>query len=265
MITWSIENCVNLTSLSVLECKLKIPALVTLLTRLSQLVNLAFSVQSFNDLRKEVFQPCQDVLAHVKSLYLFYNSREISVMQYLGEHHTIFDHCESLEHIHIGCAGMAIPELYRPIVASPSAMTNLRSMCMSSNIHSGAQMLFYGTLSQLPNDNIKFETLLMPNVNFPEFMRKQEFKACLENIGQLRHLDIYGSKVSFADEFMQALQRARELRYLNLGVSRVTDEQLAHIASHCRQLTSVNLFNCSEVLQSKVQYSDGVLCSVLLR
>ena len=250
--TWTVENCTNLRSLSVIECKLKMPAFVSLLTRLSQLVTLAFSVQSFNDLRKDVFTPCQNILKHLKSLHVFYNSREVAVMQYLGEHQTIFDHCDSLEHIHIGCAGMAIPELYRPIVTEPSKLTKLKSMCISSNIHSGAQMLFYGTLSQLPNHSINFETLLMPNVNFCEFMRKDEFKPCLQNISQLKHLDIYGTKVSFPLQFINALVRASELEYLNLGSSCVTEAQLSLIASHCRKLTSLNLFNCSEVIQVSV-------------
>ena len=199
-VSWILGKCKELTELHILECQIKIRNLVVLVSSLSNLTHFSFSVQSFNDLKKEVFNPCAGVLRGLKRMHIYYSSRELSLMHYLGEHTTVLDHCDCLEELYIGSAGMAIPELYRPLVSKPKHFLKLRVMCITSNIHAGAQMLYYGTLSQLPNSNLKFKTLLMPNVNFPEFMRKAEYRDCLKHLEELEHLDIYGSKVTFPME-----------------------------------------------------------------
>ena len=157
--------------------------------------SLSYSISSFADIKKEVFTDAAEVLKNLTSLHIYFSSRDMSVMIYLGEHTTIVDYCDNLEELKISSAGMAIPELYRPIISNPQKHTKLKSMCITNNIHAGAQMFFYGTLSQLNNSEFHWRSFLIPNVNFTEFSKKEEFKNCLQNIENLEYLDVSGSKV----------------------------------------------------------------------
>ena len=190
-----IHMCSSVTHLNVIECRLKIKALVQPLAKMPNLVSLAFSVQSFSDIKKDVFVDAESNLSNIESLYICFASRNLTIMTYLGEHRTMLDYCTNLEELRIGAAGMAIPELYRPIISNPSNHLKLRVMCITNNIHAGAQMLFYGALSQFPNSKLQWTSLLMPNVNLFEFAKKEEFRDCLKNIESLKSLDVSGSKV----------------------------------------------------------------------
>jgi hypothetical protein len=195
-IQWAVSHCPSLTELHLLECRIKIDKLVQLVASCSKnLCALSFSVQTFEDLKKDVFKGANETLKHLRQLKIYYSTTELTMMKYLGEHPTILDYCEHLEQLDIQSAGMSVPELYRPIITHPQNHLNLTYMAITSNIHAAAQMMFYGTLSQLPNAELKWTTLLMPNVNFLEFARKQEFRNCLKHIECLKNLDVSGSKV----------------------------------------------------------------------
>ena len=238
-----------------IECKLKLDALVNLTANLSNLTALSFSISSFADIKKDVFAPAKDTLANIKRLHIYYSSCEISVLviSYLGEHTTLIDYCYSLEELRVSSAGMAMPELCRPIISKPENHPNIRSMCITSNIHAGAQMLFYGTLSQLPNAQLDWETLLLPNVNFPAFSKKAEFLHCLKNVKDLKNLDLSGSKVKFPADVLDVTV-ATHLQHLNCSMTLLEDVQLRYIAANCNQLTSINLFGCSKILYTKVTF-----------
>lgn len=251
LINWAIGKCSDLRELHVIECRIKVSNLVALINGLPKLVKLSFSVESICDLKTSVFDPCSNVLKQVRSLYLYFSSRELSLLHFLGEQSTILDHCENLEEIFIGSAGMAIPELYRPLITHPQNFRHLKVMCITNNIHAAAQMLYYGTLSQIPNSNLRFKTLIMPNVNFPEFMQRPEYQNCLCHMENLHHLDIYGSKVTFPMDVID-IKAAVELRHISLGASRISGTQVKHIATHCEKLTSINLFNCDNLFKGKV-------------
>ncbi len=240
--------CKKLQVLSVVECKLKITQLVSLLSSCTALRHLAFSLSSFTDIKKEVFQGAQKTLKLLQKLHLYYNSREMTLMNYFGEHATLLDFCEQLEQLIISSSGMAIPELYLPLVTQPQKHKHLKVMQITNNIHAGAQMLFYSTLSQLPNSDIAWQTLLMPNVNLTEFIKKPEFRACLANLSSLRDLDVSGSKVAFPNDALD-MTTATELRHLCISKTTVNSEQLKMVASNCNKLTSVNLFGCSCIFQ----------------
>jgi hypothetical protein len=217
-------------------------------TSCPHLRELSFSISSFANIKKDVFVPAKNTLQGIRKLGIYYTSREMALMNYFGEHATLLDCCDSLEELHIGSAGMAIPELYRPILKSPRQFKTLKIMTITSNIHAGAQMMFYGTLSQLPNATISWRTLLMPNVNLLEFVTKTEFKGCLGNMSSMQSLDVSGSKVTFPCDGLD-ITTAIQLQYLNISMTSVTSAQLKIISSSCNKLQSLNLFGCAYVFQ----------------
>ena len=219
---------------------------VSILADLLQLQSISFSINSFTNIKKEIFTSSSHILKQLKRLHIFYNSRELHVMSYIGEHETLLDYCENLEELTIDAAEMSIPELYRPVVSCPNKLLSFKGMRLSNNIHAGAQMLFYGTLVQLPNARIKWQTLLMPNVNFGEFTKKSEFLDCLKSVGHFRNLDISGSLEPLTSNSL-SLADALELRYLNVARTLVSHQHLSIISSACRHLTSLNLFECDYI------------------
>ncbi len=247
VIQWAINKCKNLKELHVIESKLRTDTLVNLVASIPSLRALSFSITSFADIKQDVFTPAKETLKTMERLHVYYTSTELTIMNYLGEHTTILDHCDSLKHLLIGSAGMAVPELYRPIITRPHSHCGLQVMTITNNIHAGAQMFFYGTLSQLPNADIHWRTLLMPNVNFCEFSKKPELLSCFSHIEELEDLDVSGSKVSFPNTVMK-MEKAAKLRYLNLKGTLVTSKQLQYISTHCTLLTSVNLHGCTSAL-----------------
>ena len=251
LLQWAIARCTHLTALHIIECKLRTETLVAILSSRLNLTALSFSISSFNDITKDAFTNAREMLKNLKRLHVYYTSRELGLMSYVGEHSTLLDFCSSLEELVIGSAGMAIPELYRPIISNPQNHLSMKVMSITNNIHAGAQMLFYGTLSQLPNSHLTWQTLLMPNVNFLEFLRKSEFRACLRNTQSLQHLDVSGSKVHFPSDQID-IGEARDLRFLSLQAVMIHSEQLLHIATCCTRLTTVNLFGCSQVFLATV-------------
>lgn len=248
LIQWAGHKCRSLQELHVIECKIRSDTLVSLIASLPQLTALSFSITTFADIKRDVFAPAKVTLEHIRYLHIYYTSTELTIMNYLGEHATLLDFCDNIEEIKVGSAGMAVPELYRPIITYPQKHLKLKSMSITNNIHAGAQMFFYGTLSQLPNDKIHWKTLLMPNVNFEEFSKKKEFIGCLTNMEELENLDISGSKVSFPNKVMD-MERGISLKYLNLKSSNVCSTHLRFIASSCTMLTSINLFGCVRLLK----------------
>ena len=264
LLQWAMARCMQLTALHVIECKLRTETLVAILASHPNLTALSFSISSFNDITKDAFTNAREMLKNLKRLHVYYTSRELGLMSYVGEHSTLLDFCSSLEELVIGSAGMAIPELYRPIISNPQNHLSMKVLSITNNIHAGAQMLFYGTLSQLPNSHLTWQTLLMPNVNFLEFLRKSEFRTCLRNTQSLQHLDVSGSKVHFPSDQMD-IGEARDLRFLSLRAMMIYSEQLLHIATSCTQLTTVNLFGCTHIFLSAVRihnypHTDTELC-----
>lgn len=240
----AIKKCANLQELHVIQCKLGVAALVSLLVDLTQLRSLSFSIDSFMNIKKEMFQPARETLKGLNAVCIYYSSRELAVMNFLGEQLTLLDYCESLTELAINSAEISIPELCRPVLSRPNRLDTIRSMSLSSNIHAAAHLLFYGTLSALANLEIHWETLLMPNVNFSEFSQKLEYKECLKHVDRLRFLDISGSFQPVDRKVLNILS-AHQLRYYNVSMTKIRPQHLLDIASTCHQLTSLNIFECS--------------------
>ena len=253
VLQWACNKCKNLRELHVIECKIRSDTLVSIVAALPRLRALSFSITTFADLKRDVFALAKSTLENIRFLHIYYTSTELTIMNYLGEHATLLDFCDNIEEIKVGSAGMAVPELYRPIISNPEKHVKLSSMSITNNIHAGAQMFFYGTLSQLPNENIHWKTLLMPNVNFVEFSKKREFIACLNHMEELENLDISGSKVSFPNKVMD-MERGISLKYLNLKSTNVCSTHLKSIASNCSMLTSINLFGCVRLMEVCVMF-----------
>ena len=224
--------------------------LVNLLTDQPNLQALSFSISTFADIKRDKFAAAQDSLKTLKRLHLYYTSTEMVLMRYHGESATILDYCHNLQELLIDSAGMAVPELYRPIISSPAVYNKLEVLSLTPNIHAGAQMFFYGTLQQLPNAKLPWRTLLMPNVNFCEFSRKPEFRECLQEVDKLENLDLSGSRVEVPNGVVD-FSRAFNLRYLNLRskLQRYTDRELKMVLSSCSQLRSLNLAGCAWTME----------------
>ena len=151
----TIKKCVNLKELHVIQCNLKIDLFVSILADLLLLESISFSINSFMNIKKEIFTSSSHILKQLKCLHIFYNSRELHVMTYIGEHETLLDYCENLEELAIDAAEMSIPELYRPVVSCPNKLLSFRGMRLSNNIHAGAQMLFLRYVSSAPEHKNK--------------------------------------------------------------------------------------------------------------
>lgn len=245
-IQWTIQSCKNLKELHVIECRLRTESLVGLIANLPKLIALSFSISTFADVKKDMFTPAEASLKNLSRLHLYYTSTELVLMRYHGESPTILDYCHNLEELVIDSAGMAVPELYLPIISNPSVYSKLTKLCLTPNIHAGAQMFFYGTLQQLPNASLQWHTLLMPNVNFCEFSRKKELMNCLKQIENLENLDLSCSRVDLPNALVD-FARARKLKYLNLKskYQLYTRAELKVILDNCTQLTSLNLAGCT--------------------
>jgi hypothetical protein len=211
---------------------------------MKHLASLSFSVVSYSDISRELFASSQSTLSGLKRLRLHYATSELGVIRYVGEQATLLDFCESLEELTIDSSEISLPELFRPVLEDASKRDRLASMRLASTLHAGALMLFYGILAQLPTDKISWHSLLLPNVNLDEFARKSELSSCFSNVNQLFELDVSGSKSPFTQlEF----SRTVALRYLNVAHRTLTWEQIDCIASNCRNLSSLNVFGCSNL------------------
>ena len=257
----AMEKCENLKALSLIECPIRLSAMLQLIEKHQpNLQHLAFSVRCLGDITKEICAPHQSVFKHLKSLAIHFNSRQLSnEIKVLGEQHTVLDFCHNLESIYVG-SSLGCLELCRPLLERPQDFKRLKHMCMSPNIHSSAQLFFYGTIGLLPNSDISYEKLAMPNVNFVEFMEKPSYKSCFKNVKSLRHLNISGSKIKFTEEILNTIETAEQLRYLNIASTNLGVEQLETIASSCRKLQALNLSGCpSHVVRTTLYFCSHFL------
>ena len=84
----------------------------------------------------------------------------------------------------------------------------------------------------------------MPNVNFKSFIDKDAFRSCFTNIEKLTHLDVSASKIVFNDKVLDMIRNAKQLRYLNIGTSILSEELLREVVWNFQLLQSLNLSGC---------------------
>ena len=251
ILQWTVHRCKNLHELHLLECRLRIETVISLISSCRMLKSLSFSVGSFADMKLEIFLSAKETLSLLKSLTVCYTSKQSgpNSLMYTGEHHTMLDLCTSLYELHILASGRPVYEIYRPIIAKPDGYANLCIMTITDYVHSGAQMLFYGSLSQIHNDGRPWTCLLMPNLNFKEFQAKSEFAHCLSNVENLQQLDVSGSRDVVFPNHVIDLSLAHRLSYLNVASTSVDSAGLFYVSEYCTNLVSLNLFGCSKIFQ----------------
>ena len=243
LIHWSTTRCTNLTSLHVIECRLRSDMLLNILASHTHLQSLAFSISSFAEVHRERFEPVKDSLQFLKHLSIYYSQQQKGYnVRYLGEHATLLDYCPQLETLHLGSASFGISELYRPVITNTEQFAHLHTMTITPNIHAESQMFFYGTLSQLHNHQIRWKKLLMPNINLEKFPQLSAFQRCLTNVASLHSLDMSGSMASLPADILDLSVPA--LTHLNLKCTLLESDQLDKIVNGCYNLTSVNLCGC---------------------
>lgn len=251
ILQWTVHKCQNLRELHILECRLRVESVVSLLRECHSLQALSFSIGSFSDIKLEHFTSAKATLNKLKRLSICYTSRSVipGRLMYVGEHNTLLDLCSSLLELHILASGRPVFEIYRPIISQPSMYASLKIMTLTDYIHAGAQMIFYGSLSQIDNNYRLWHALLMPNLNFAEFQQKSEFADCLRNVGELRQIDLSGSRdVTFPNSSID-LSAAVMLTYLNIASSSVDSLGLTYIADCCPKIVSLNLFECPNIFK----------------
>ena len=250
LVHWVIGKCQHLKSLHVIECQLKPSELCKLISKLKDLNSLSFSVQTVCEVKRDNFTEAAKTLKNLKRLELYFSSSELSLAQYHGELPTILDLCPKLQELHVNAQRIAVPELYRPVVSDPAQHTALRKLKLTSNIHAGAQMYFYGVLSQLPHDGIHLKSLLLPNVNLKEFTKSPDYVKCLEYMEDLEEFDLSETRLTFPMWWIN-LERATKLRYLNVGGTKITSDYLSIVCESCPWLISVNLHNCQDIFRAR--------------
>ncbi len=79
------------------------------------------------------------------------------------------------------------------------------------------------------------------------------FSPCVKNTEQLQCLNLSGSKCTFDDLNLFEWKGMTELRYLNARSTFMADEVLHSIAIGCSNLTSLNLYGCSQIFHKAFQ------------
>ena len=123
----AMRMCRNLESLSVIECSIRLSEMLDIILKhLPNLKHLAFSVRSISDIRMEILQPHRNVFKHLKSVAIYFKSRQSSNYNVVlhGEEHSLFDLCDELESIYVGSL-LEIKDLCRPIIARPESFHGL--------------------------------------------------------------------------------------------------------------------------------------------
>jgi F-box/LRR-repeat protein 18 C-terminal len=239
-----ISKCQNLSELHVIQCRLSACSLSRVIATMRHLTALSFSVSTYTDISRSVFATAEATLRSLGCLNLYYATSEQRVIQYVGEQATFLDFCISLETLTIDSSEVLLPELFRPVLHGANMRLCLTAMQLDNAQHAGALMLFYGVLTQLPTDKIKWRSLLLPDINIQEFVRQPELIGCFNNVEHLRELDMSGSKLPFTQ---LDFSLARNLLYLNVAGRILSREQLNHISFHCHQLISLNIYGCPNI------------------
>ncbi|GFO03006.1 F-box/lrr-repeat protein 18 [Plakobranchus ocellatus] len=252
-----ISKCINLTSLHLIQVRLSVKNLCSIMSFLSNLTNLSFSISDIRDLHPELAAStgAQECLARLVKLSLHFRHQLVysncPVINFCSGP-TLFEYCRKLEEFYVyGFPSNArgIPKyIFQPQILKPENLKNVRVMALNDALDPAARMFFFGTLLAVCKLSVKFQTLLQPSGNVDQLWTMDGYATCLQNMEELVHFDPSRTTFQIPSEVLH-FETAHNLQYLNLSDNAaVTAETLHLLADTCPKLTSLNLQNCNYIL-----------------
>ncbi|KAK3791324.1 hypothetical protein RRG08_012510 [Elysia crispata] len=252
-----ISKCTNLTSLHLIQVRLSVKNLCSIMSILPNLTNLSFSISDIRDLHPELAasKGAQECLARLIKLSLHFRHQLVysncPVINFCSGP-TLFEYCRKLEEFYVyGFPSNArgIPKyIFQPQILKPENLQNVRVMALNDALDPAARMFFFGTLLAVCKLSVKFKTLLQPSGNVDQLWTMDGYATCLQNMEELVHFDPSRTTFQIPSEVLH-FETAHNLQYLNLSDNAaVTAETLHLLADTCPKLTSLNLQNCNYIL-----------------
>ncbi|XP_005093982.2 F-box/LRR-repeat protein 18 [Aplysia californica] len=265
-----ISSCKNVSSLHLIQVRISIKNLCNIMSSLSSLTSLSFSMSDIRDLHPELSASpgAQECLARLVSLSLHFRHQLVysnrPVINFCSGP-TLFEYCRNLEEFHVyGFPSNArgIPKyIFQPQILKPENLKNIKVMTLNDAMDPAARMFFYGTLLAVCKLSVKFRTLLQPSGNVDQLWSMEGYATCLQNMEDLVNFDPSRTTFQIPSEVLH-FESARNLQYLNLSDNAaVTSKTLHLLADTCPKLTSLNLQNCNYILLGPVQANAEQRCT----
>ncbi|CAL1539655.1 unnamed protein product [Lymnaea stagnalis] len=252
-----ISKCINVSALHLMQVRVSVKNLCSIMSCLPNLTNLSFSIGDIRDLHLELSSStgAQECLARLVSLSLHFRHQSVysnrPVINFCSGP-TLFEYCRNLEEFHVyGFPSNArgIPKyIFQPQILKAENLKNVKVMTLNDAMDPAARMFFFGTLLAVCKLSVKFRTLLQPVGNVDQLWSMDGYATCLQNMEELVHFDPSRTTFRIPSEVLH-FETAHNLQYLNLSDNAaVTSETLHLLADTCPKLTSLNLQNCNYIL-----------------
>ncbi|KAL8624102.1 hypothetical protein ACOMHN_036105 [Nucella lapillus] len=256
----TVVRCTNLVRLHILHLSISMPRLISLLVRLKKLQCLSVTMHNIREFQSllDGNPEAQETMRGIRVLTIQIKNRPVHAkkmtMQFLAVT-SFFEYCSSLEEFHVQgsfCSKGIPPYVVNPQIRQLENLKNIHTMTITDAVDPFARMFFFGALLEVCKlPELKFRTLLQPLVVNEHLARKDSFTSCIQRIDQLLHLDISQTNDAIPNQVYQ-LQRARQLRYLNVADNSLIDSRsLEVLADSCPHLTSINLRDCHHLYIKK--------------
>ncbi|XP_062613525.1 F-box/LRR-repeat protein 18-like isoform X1 [Saccostrea cucullata] len=254
----AVLKCKNLNKLYLLDVSISTKQLCRILSSISKLEALAFTVASVDefDNNLNVSEPAQRTMYNIKHLTIHFKvgitprtEPSISV-QFIQKKNSFIEHCRELTSLHVmghPNLGCGLPKLLlQPNVVKVSNLKNLKHLSLNYAIDPAARIFYYGTLMSVAKLHLKLKTVLNPSANFSSERNTDFWKNFWISQDDLEYLDL--SNISLKNIFPTIFDPGvvkSSLVYLNISHtdSREVGMNLATLGHVCPNLQSLNLKN----------------------
>ncbi|XP_078321469.1 F-box/LRR-repeat protein 18-like [Crassostrea virginica] len=254
----AVLKCKQLTQLYVLDVSLSTKQLCKILSALTKLEALAFTVASVDEFDNNLnaSESAQRTMCNIKHLTIHFKvgitprtEPSISV-QFIQKKNSFIEHCRELASLHVmghPNLGCGLPKLLlQPNVVKVSNLKNLKHLSLNYAIDPAARIFYYGTLMSVAKLHLKLKTVLNPSANFSSERNMDFWKNFWISQDDLEYLDL--SNISLKNIFPTIFDPGvvkKNLLYLNISHtdSREVGMNLATLGHVCPNLRSLNLKN----------------------